>query len=106
MMRQIGLGAALAGALLVAWLGTRTPAPAGPDAPATAFSTARAVSDIALISQAPHPVGSADHARVRDYVLARMTSLGLSPKVQVSQAMATGLPPLGDPVSMLVHGGF
>ena len=89
MMRQIGLGAALAGALLVAWLGTRTPAPAGPDAPATAFSTARAVSDIALISQAPHPVGSADHARVRDYVLARMTSLGLSPKVQVSQAMAT-----------------
>ncbi len=89
MMRQIGLGAALAGAVLVAWLGTRTPEPAGPDAPATAFSTARAAADIARISQAPHPVGSAEHARVRDYVLARMTSLGLSPTVQVSQAMAT-----------------
>ena len=47
MTRQIGLGAALVGALLIAWLGTRTPTPAGPDAAATAFSTAGAVVDIA-----------------------------------------------------------
>ncbi len=89
MIRQIGLGAALAGALFLGWLGTRTPAPAGADAPATAFSTARAVVDIARISQAPHPVGSVDHAGVRDYVLGRMAALGLSPTVQASQAVET-----------------
>ncbi len=89
MTRQIALGAALIGALLIAWTGTRTPAPAGPDAPATAFSTARALGDITQISRAPHPVGSADHARVRDYVLGRMTQLGLSPTVQASQAVET-----------------
>lgn len=87
MTRQIALGAALLGALLLAWLGTRTPAPAGPDAPATAFSAARALVDIGEISRAPHPLGSADHARVRDYVLARMTALGLSPTIQASQAL-------------------
>ncbi len=89
MTRQIALGAALLGALLLAWIGTRTPAPAGPDAPATAFSTGRAVVDIAEISRTPHPVGSADHARVRDYVLGRMTQLGLSPTVQTGQAAET-----------------
>lgn len=89
MSRQIALGAALVGALLIAWLGTRTPAPAGPDAPAASFSTARALADIAEISRAPHPVGSAEHARVRDHVLGRMTALGLSPSVQASQAVET-----------------
>lgn len=89
MTRQIALGAALLGALLLAWLGTRTPAPSGLDAPATAFSAARALVDIGEISRAPHPVGSADHARVRDYVLARMTALGLSPSIQAAQAVET-----------------
>jgi hypothetical protein len=89
MTRQIALGAALLGALLIAWLGTRTPAPVGPDAAASAFSAGRATVDIAQISRAPHPVGSAEHARVRDYVLARMTALGLSPSVQASQAIET-----------------
>lgn len=89
MTRQIALGAALLGALLLAWTGTRTPAPAGPEASASAFSTARAVVDIAEISRAPHPVGSADHARVRDYVLGRMTALGLSPSIQASAALET-----------------
>jgi len=89
MTRQIALGAALLGALLLAWTGTRAPAPAGPEASASAFSTARAVVDIAEISRAPHPVGSADHARVRDYVLGRMTALGLSPSIQANAAVET-----------------
>jgi hypothetical protein len=89
MTRQIALGAALLGALLLAWAGTRTPAPAGADAAATAFSTDRALADIGEISKAPHPVGSVDHARVRDYVLGRMTQLGLSPTVQMSETAET-----------------
>ncbi len=87
MMRHIALGAALAGALLLGWLGTRSPAPAGADAPPEAFSAARALVDIETIAQRPHPLGTADHDRVRDYVVARMAALGLSPQVQASQAL-------------------
>jgi hypothetical protein len=35
------------------------------------------MQDIAVIARAPHPVGSGAHARVRDYLIARLTSLGL-----------------------------
>lgn len=89
MTRQIALGAALLGALLIAWTGTRTPAPAGLEAPASAFSTGRALADVGEMSKAPHPVGSSEHARVRDYILSRMTQLGLSPMVQASAAVET-----------------
>lgn len=87
MMRTIALAATLAGALLLGWFGTRTPAPAAVDAPAASFSAGRALVDIETIAQRPHPLGSADHNRVRDYLKARMTSLGLSPTVQAGQAL-------------------
>ncbi|MDP1632271.1 MAG: M20/M25/M40 family metallo-hydrolase [Caulobacter sp.] len=82
MGRMIALAAALTGALLLAWTGTRTPDPArGPSAP-TAFSTEKALADIGQIARAPHPGGSAANARVRDYLTARMTALGLEPALQ------------------------
>lgn len=87
MMRPFALAAALAGALLLGWLGTRTPPPAPADAPAEAFSAARALVDIEVIAQRPHPVGSADHDRVRDYLKTRMAALGLSPRIQASTAL-------------------
>ncbi len=87
MMRTIALAVTLVGALVLAWLGTRTPVPRAVNAPAAGFSAGRALVDIETIAQRPHPLGSADHDRVRDYVRARMTSLGLSPTVQSGQAV-------------------
>lgn len=78
-MRLVWLFGSLALALLLAIITLQTPRPVGPDAPATAFSTARAMVDVQEIAQRPHPLGSADHARVREHLFVRMTALGLSP---------------------------
>lgn len=67
--------------LLAVWT-TQVPKPRPADAPAAAFSAARAMTDIEQIARAPHPVGSAEHARVRAYLTARMTQSGLSPQEQ------------------------
>jgi len=68
--------------LLSVWT-TQVPKPRPADAPAAAFSAARAMTDIEQIARAPHPVGSAEHARVRAYLTARMTQSGLSPQEQI-----------------------
>ncbi|WP_292057232.1 M20/M25/M40 family metallo-hydrolase [Brevundimonas sp. UBA5936] len=62
--------------LLAVWT-TQAPKPRAADAPAAAFSAARAMTDIEQIARAPHPVGSPEHARVRAYLSARLTQLGL-----------------------------
>ncbi len=72
----------IAGALAV--LACRTPAPR----PATAdgFSAAAAMADVRAIAARAHPVASADHDRVRAYLLGRFRALGLQPQVRVGQA--------------------
>ncbi|WP_433948267.1 M20/M25/M40 family metallo-hydrolase [Brevundimonas diminuta] len=62
--------------LLAVWT-TQAPKPRAADAPAVAFSAARAMTDIEQIARAPHPVGSPEHARVRAYLSVRLTQLGL-----------------------------
>jgi hypothetical protein len=81
-MRLFWLVGSLALALLIGVLSLQVPAPAGADAPATAFSAERAMADVREIAQRPHPVGSADHARVRLYLQQRMTDLGLEVSTQ------------------------
>ena len=81
-MRVLWLVGSLALALLIAVLTLQVPAPAGAGAPATDFSTERAMVDIREIAQRPHPVGSADHARVRAVLLQRMAELGLQTSTQ------------------------
>ncbi|MBU4135354.1 MAG: M20/M25/M40 family metallo-hydrolase, partial [Alphaproteobacteria bacterium] len=81
-MRLLWLVGSLALALLLAALTLQVPAPAGADAPATAFSTERAMVDVREIARRPHPVGSADHARVQAALLQRMAALGLQTSVQ------------------------
>ena len=88
MGRHLTLFVALAGGLLLAWFATRTPAPRSADAPAAAFSAARAFEDVEAIARRPHPTGSAENARVRNYLGARMRSLGL----EVRLAPARGRP--------------
>ena len=82
MTRIIYLAATLIVATALAVLASQTPRPLGTDAPADRFSAARAMVDVREIGRRPHPVGSAEHARVRAYLLGRMESLGLSPTVQ------------------------
>jgi hypothetical protein len=76
MPRLIALLVALLLGAAIAWAGQQPPkVPA--EAPATAFSAQRAMRDVAAISRAPHPIGSAENARVRTVLLQRMAELGL-----------------------------
>ncbi|MDY6925421.1 MAG: M20/M25/M40 family metallo-hydrolase, partial [Pseudomonadota bacterium] len=81
-MRLYGLIGSLALALLLGVVSLQSPRAVGVGAPATAFSAERAMVDVRQIARRPHPVGSADHARVRDYLLRRMTALGLRTSTQ------------------------
>ncbi|MGH9477188.1 MAG: M20/M25/M40 family metallo-hydrolase [Terriglobales bacterium] len=53
------------------------PAPLAADAPAAAFSAARAQALLAAWDTAPHPLGTPAHDRVRDAILAQLRALGL-----------------------------
>ena len=81
-MRLLWLVGSLALALLIAVLTLQVPAPAGVGAPAAAFSAGRAMADVREIARRPHPVGSADHARVQAVLLQRMAALGLQTSTQ------------------------
>jgi hypothetical protein len=78
--------ALLAGAGL-ARFATIEPRPAPVDAPADSFSSARAMADVRVIAARPHPAGSPENRQVRDYLLGRMQTLGLSPRVQSDTAI-------------------
>ena len=69
-------------AIILAVWRSAPPPPLGVDAPAAAFSASRAYSDVYAIAQRPHPVGSAEHERVRQYIVGRMRALGLSVRLQ------------------------
>ncbi|MBI1407959.1 MAG: M20/M25/M40 family metallo-hydrolase [Caulobacter sp.] len=88
MTRTIWLIIALAGALLLAWRGTVTPPPLPASAPAEQFSAARALVDIRDLAREPHAIATPADARVRERLLARMTALGLAPRVQEADALS------------------
>jgi len=69
--------AALVGATVLAVVATTPPGPAQADAPATSFSATRAMADVRAIGHAPHPTGSAEDARVRDYLTGRLKGMGV-----------------------------
>ena len=62
------------------------PAPAPATAPAADFSAARALEQVRAIAQKPHPVGSAEHDRVRDYIQAALARQGLNPQLEAGHA--------------------
>lgn len=87
MGRNIALIVCLIAAFAWAWAAERTPEPRPANAPAAEFSAARAMGDIEIIAKAPHPIGSPANAAARDYLLSRMTALGLSPQVQRAETL-------------------
>ncbi len=59
-----------------------TPDPLTASAPQDVFSADRALIYLNSFATAPHPIGSAEHDRVRDYLVSQVTALGIAPEVQ------------------------
>jgi hypothetical protein len=68
---------------------TRPPAPVPATAADTVFSAERALRHVEQIAAAPHPMGTEAHDRVRDYIVAQLTAMGVRPQLQVTTAVGT-----------------
>ncbi len=60
------------------------PAAVPASAPPTEFSSGRAMEHLKLIAQKPHPTGSPENAKVRDYILKQFRAMGLESQVQTA----------------------
>jgi hypothetical protein len=60
----------------------RPPAAVPANASLTEFSSARAMQLLGPIARKPHPVGSAEHAQMRDYLVSQLSALGINAEVQ------------------------
>ena len=82
--------------LLIGW-GTssyrRLPDPVPANRADTLFSSARAMAQLVEIVNRPHPTGSPEHQRVREYLVGRLQSLGLDPEIQTRTMVDTGSGP-------------
>src|SRR5712671_8038802 len=67
----------------------RPPSAVPATAPDTVFSAERAMRHVEQIAQRPHPMGTGDHDRVRDYIVGQVSALGLRPEIQQSTAVGT-----------------
>jgi len=79
---------------LLAYVGlhqSQQPSVVAADAPAVEFSAARAMKHLAVISERPHPIGSNEHAKVRDYIVSELRALGLSTEIQETSVVNTSL---------------
>ncbi|MFF3223269.1 M20/M25/M40 family metallo-hydrolase [Nocardia suismassiliense] len=71
----------LAVAVLTAW--EQQPRGYRPEsAPGDVFSAERAFRVVEEIARRPHPIGTAEHARVRDHLVAELRNLGLETELQ------------------------
>ena len=71
--------------IILAFLAITPPAAQSSNIAADRFSSGRAMADVKIIATKPHPTGSAENAKVRDYLLTRMTSLGMQVSVSESE---------------------
>lgn len=60
------------------------PAALSPSAPAEVFSAGRAIQHLSVIADKPHPVGSAAHNAVQEYLLKQLSDAGLETQVQTA----------------------
>jgi hypothetical protein len=68
---------------------SQQPSVVGAEAPAAEFSAARAMKHVAVIAERPHPIGSNEHAKVRDYIMSELSALGLAPEIQETSIVNT-----------------
>lgn len=62
------------------------PAAVPVSAPTSDFSAERAFKHLEFIAREPHPTGSVENSRVRDYLVEQLKSLGLEPQIQKAVA--------------------
>ena len=86
---------------VLAWAASRTPAPLSLGAPALQFSAGRAYADVRQIGGRPHPSGTAEHDRVRDYLAGRCKVMGLQTHIQSGEAVTHSV----YPQSVYIEGG-
>jgi hypothetical protein len=67
---------------LVVIRGLEPPPLSDQKAPVSEFSEGGAMRDVREIARLPHPLASAEHERVREYIVARLRELGANPEVQ------------------------
>lgn len=90
MLKRIGIALGLLVLCAVSILRIARPPRAVPATAAdTTFSAERAMRHVEQIAQRPHPMGTADHGRARDYIVDQLSSLGLSSQIQQTTAIGT-----------------
>lgn len=77
----------LVGAIAVSFLQLRTPEAVEGTNEAGVFSADRAFSYLEEFAVRPHPLGSKEHDRVRDYLVETLEGFGLEPVVQKDEAV-------------------
>ena len=93
----------LMGLTTIGLMHASVPAPVPASAPATAFSSERAMLQLRKIASTSHPAGSAANAAVRAYLVAQLSALGLAPQVHQGTGIRTrsGIP-AGGPMHNVV----
>ncbi|HRZ17979.1 MAG TPA: hypothetical protein P5141_10490, partial [Candidatus Hydrogenedentes bacterium] len=66
------IGAGLACCMYFSWTGHLAPPPKPATASEREFSAERAMTHVRAMSRAPHPAGSAENDRVRDYIVEQL----------------------------------
>lgn len=66
------------------------PSPVAADAPTDVFSAERAFKHIEVCAQKPHPIGSEENARIRDYLVATLESFGYETFIQRDPLFESG----------------
>ncbi|HXQ72976.1 MAG TPA: M28 family peptidase, partial [Pyrinomonadaceae bacterium] len=70
------------------------PAAAGAAVSPETFSAGRAVRHLSVIAEKPHPMGSAAHRVVQDYLVKQLSDAGLEPQVQTATVITEKGAPL------------
>lgn len=90
MLKRIGVALGLLVLCVASILRVARPPRAVPaTAPDTTFSAERAMRHVEKIAQRPHAMGTADHDRVRAYIVGQLSTLGLRSQIQQTTAVGT-----------------
>ena len=81
MGRRILFFIVLIGSVIIGLLSFRSADVALNGAPGTEFSAEMASAHIHSISRNPHPMGSEENQKVRDYIVAELSKLGISAEI-------------------------
>lgn len=66
----------------------KPPAAVSASAPPTEFASGRALKHVEAVAQKPRPMGSVEHAAVRDYIVRSLQELGIGAEIQSATAIS------------------